>query len=77
MVKDSMPSAPNDSGLVKGATQLPLTEALHRYFEAKGQLPQNFQQLVAAKYIDKLPTPPPGKKFAIDRRNLQVVLVNQ
>jgi hypothetical protein len=76
-IKDNLPTAANDASLAPGAVHQPLTLALHRYFESRNQMPQNFQQLVAAKFIDKIPTLPPGKKFAIDRRHLQVVVVNQ
>lgn len=74
-VTDKMPTAPNDSSLTKGAVHEQLTLALHRYFENTSKMPQTFQDLVNAKYIDKMPTPPAGKTFAIDRRHLQVVIV--
>jgi hypothetical protein len=74
-VTDKMPTAPNDSSLATGAVHQQLTLALHRYFENNSKMPQTFQDLVTAKYIDKMPTPPPGKTFAIDRRHLQVVVV--
>ncbi len=74
-ITDKLPTAPNDSSLATGAVNEQLTLALHRYFENTSKMPQTFQDLVKAKYIDKMPTPPPGKTFAIDRRHLQVVVV--
>lgn len=55
----------------------PLTEALQRYNEANGKMPDTFQVLVTDKYLKALPNPPPGKVYAIDRPHMQVVLINQ
>jgi hypothetical protein len=39
--------------------------------------PRDLSDLVAAHYLRALPVPPAGKKFAIDSKNMKVVLVNQ
>lgn len=74
-VTDKLPTAAGE--VTQAPIQLPLTEALHRYLEANGRMPQDFNQLVVTKFIKQVPTPPPGKKFAIDRQRLQVVIVDQ
>jgi len=75
-VQDNLPSA-NPNSAKESPIHLPLTEALHRYFEVNNRMPPDFNTLVAAKFIQKMPAPPPGKRFAIDRVNMQVVVVNQ
>jgi len=73
---DNLPTA--SGGAVDASPiNLPLTEALQRYLEANSKLPRDFQTLVTSKFIKEVPKAPPGKKFAIDRRRLQVVLVEQ
>lgn len=75
-VADQLPTAPvPPAGAQKYDTQLELTSALHHFLEANGRLPNNFQELVAKKFLQKMPVAPPGKRFAIDRINLQVVMV--
>ena len=54
-----------------------LTQALITYEESYGGTPNDLNQLVEKRLVDRLPAPPPGKKFAIDSRKHEVVLVNQ
>jgi hypothetical protein len=54
-----------------------LTMAMHRFKAEKGQFPNSLDELLAAKFIDRLPAAPAGKRFAINRVNFQVELVNQ
>lgn len=75
-IEDRLPTAPPDSSKTSPVDQK-LTEALHHYLEANGKLPPDFNALVAARIIKQVPTPPAGKRYAVDRRNLQVVLLNQ
>ena len=75
-VEDRLPTAPPDSSKSNPVDQK-LTEALHHYLEANGKLPPDFNALVTARIIKQMPTPPAGKRYAVDRRNLQVVLLNQ
>ncbi|MFA6545321.1 MAG: hypothetical protein WCS99_12965 [Limisphaerales bacterium] len=73
---DRMPTAPPNSSKTN-PINLPMTEAMHRYMEANGKLPQDFQVLVKTRFLPKLPEPPQGKRFAVDRRHLQVVILDQ
>ena len=54
-----------------------LTEAIQQYYEANGKYPADWPVLVTGKYIAKIPQPPAGKRYAIDRTHMQVVLLNQ
>ncbi|MSU26476.1 MAG: hypothetical protein EXS27_01005 [Pedosphaera sp.] len=72
---DRLPNAPNDSSL-----HLPihpeLTGAVHLYRTDHGKLPPDFETLVKERYLKALPAPPPGKRFAVDRNRLQVVITD-
>lgn len=75
-IEDRLPTAPPNSSKSNPVDQK-LTEALHRYNESTGKMPMDFNALVAGKYIPAIPTAPPGKRYAIDRVHMQVVLINQ
>jgi hypothetical protein len=51
-----------------------LTQALRKFSVEKRQVPASLNELVAAGYIQNLPPLPPGKAFAIDPKNLQVIV---
>jgi hypothetical protein len=54
-----------------------LTQALHIYVFQHKSMPKTVAELVAAGNIKNLPALPPGKKFEIDPKTTQVILVNQ
>jgi len=54
-----------------------LTQALRKYSFEQRRLPKSFSEVVAAGYVKSLPQAPPGRKFAIDAKTVQVVLVKQ
>ena len=54
-----------------------LTQALRKYSFEQRRLPKSFSEVVAAGYVKSLPQTPPGRKFAIDAKTVQVVLVKQ
>ena len=54
-----------------------MTTALEAWFTSRGSAPKNFQEMIKAGFIKKMPTPPAGKDFAIDATNLRVVLVDR
>jgi hypothetical protein len=51
-----------------------LTQALRRMSAEQRQVPSSLDAMVAAGYLKNLPKPPPGKAFAIDQKNVRVVL---
>ena len=74
-IDDLLPTAPPGSARTSPVDRK-LTDALHHYLEANSRLPQNFGALITAKLLKEIPQPPPGKRFAIDRQNLQVVIID-
>jgi hypothetical protein len=76
--------ASSTAGLGSGASQAELaaalgelTQALRKYSFEHRRLPKTFSEVVAAGYVKDLPQAPPGKKFEIDPKSVQVVLVKQ
>ena len=54
-----------------------LSMAMHAYYLSQGKHPATLDDLVQARCIYRLPTPPAGKKYAIDAKKLEAVLVDQ
>ncbi len=73
--KDQLPTAPADASLRLPIEQH-LTGAIHLYLNDHQKLPTDFATLVREKYLKALPKPPPGKRFALDRNRMQVVILD-
>jgi hypothetical protein len=54
-----------------------LTQGLRRYGVEKQRVPASLNEVIAAGYIQAMPQPPPGRKFALDAKRMEVVLVKQ
>ena len=54
-----------------------LTQAVRKYSVERRQKPKTFSEVVAAGYVQNLPEAPPGKRFEIDQKTMQVVLVKK
>jgi hypothetical protein len=54
-----------------------LTQAVRRYGAEKQKVPASVNEVLGAGYVQGTPQPPAGKKFAIDPKRLEVMLVNQ
>lgn len=54
-----------------------LTQAVRKYSFERRRLPKTFSEVVAAGYVKNMPQAPPGKRFEIDAKTVQVVLVKQ
>ena len=54
-----------------------LTQAVRRYGAEKQKVPTSLNEVLGAGYVQGAPQPPAGKKFAIDPKRLEVMLVNQ
>lgn len=54
-----------------------LTQAVRKYSFEHQRLPKTMGDVVTAGYLKNMPQAPPGKKFVIDAKRVQVVLVNQ
>jgi len=72
---DFLPTAPPDASL-RLPVQRELTGAIHLYQMDHHKLPADFATLVKERYLTALPKPPPGKRFALDRNRLQVVIMD-
>jgi hypothetical protein len=59
------------------STLAELTQALRKYSFDQRRLPKSFSEVIAAGYVKPTPAPPPGKKFEVDAKTKQVVLVNR
>lgn len=72
---DRMPNAPNDSSL-RLPIQREITTAVHHFQNDYRKLPPDFETLVKMKYLPTMPQPPAGKRFALDRNRMQVVITD-
>ncbi len=54
-----------------------LTQALRKYSFEHQRVPKTFSEVVSAGYVKNMPQAPPGKRFEIDAKAVQVVLVKQ
>ena len=57
-----------------GGVLAELTQALRRFSAEKREMPASLEALVAAGYVQALPQAPAGKVFAIDPKNVRVIL---
>lgn len=53
-----------------------LTQAVRKYGFEKQKVPASLEELVAAGYLSAKPAAPAGKKFSIDLKTMQVVVVS-
>jgi hypothetical protein len=67
-------SAPAEEARVAAALQV-LTQAVRRYGVEQRRAPTSLDELVSNGYLDGIPQPPAGKKFAINK-NLQVYVTS-
>ena len=51
-----------------------LTHLVRRYAIEQQQVPRNLFELVSLKYLEAVPIAPPGQKFVIDRKKVEVRL---
>ncbi len=63
----------NDAATPEAKAQM-LTDALTTWEDWNGKTPTSLEQLVEKKIIDRIPDPPPGRRFVIDAKKHQVVL---
>lgn len=73
-VEDGMPTAPEDAAL-KYPVSKEMTDAIHLYVLDNRKMPASFQVLLNDRYVQSI-KPPPGKKFALDRKRQRVVIMD-
>lgn len=69
-----------DRKLASGNPQIQvqvLDELLQAWAMSNPELPKDLEEFVRAGMLTKIPPPPPGKRFLIDRKKARVVLANQ
>ena len=54
-----------------------LTRAVRKYSAEQQRVPGNLNELVGAGYLKTIPPAPPGKKFVISPKRVEVIVVNQ
>ena len=59
------------------AAMAELTQALRKYSAERQRVPYTLNEIIGANYVKRMPQPPPGKKFALDRNQVRVILVNE
>jgi hypothetical protein len=64
----------DEGGNIPGVEMI--NSAIGDFAAANGRAPKNLNELVVAKYLQKVPPAPPGKKYDIDPVKRQVKLVN-
>jgi hypothetical protein len=69
------PSTPvNGNTANSDAALASLTLAVRKFSFEKRRMPSSVQEVIASGYISPIPQPPPGKKFVLDKKTVQVVL---
>ena len=76
------PLAPGEEAPVGGRENMDLglgslNNALQDFLAAFDRPAKQLDELVQAKMIPRLPTPPVGKKYSIDTRKNKIILVNK
>jgi hypothetical protein len=51
-----------------------LTRLLRKYCVEQQHVPKDLRQLVSLNYLEAIPLAPPGKRYVIDRKNVEVRL---
>ena len=81
--REPLPLTPEAKQMLAEAEKSPeatlalMNEALKDWLLRHPEYPKTVQEFVTARVLPKLPTPPPGKEFAIDRTHGVVVLVDK
>jgi hypothetical protein len=70
-----VPAAPAlDTANAKEPTLNELNDAVQAWFTSRGQAPASLEELAKARFISKVPTPPPGRQYVIEAENLRVIV---
>ena len=75
--KKSVPPPPpptDPAASLKEPTLEELNLAVQAWFTSRGQAPASLEEMAKARFIPKVPTPPPGREFVIDKEKLCVVV---
>jgi hypothetical protein len=65
------------NGADLSATLAQLTQAVRKYSFERRRMPKTLDEVVAAGYVSGMPNPPAGQKFALEPKNVEVVLTKR
>ncbi|MBI5801610.1 MAG: hypothetical protein HZA92_12930 [Verrucomicrobia bacterium] len=71
----ALPAPPASIATTPEEAVAEINRALQTWIFQRNQPPKELSELVTAGYLQRLPTLPPGKKFAFDPLKMQVHLV--
>ncbi len=79
------PPTPGEGAATPAATDEPtgtvslekLNWALREYLHISPTVPDDLAELYRARLIPKVPIPPPGKKYVVDKKKVRVTLADQ
>ena len=54
-----------------------LNQAIQQFYAGEGRFPKDLDELVTKKYVNKLPTPPHGKKLSYDADKGELKVVDE
>ena len=77
LASNSSPSPVQPVQADTGALLDQLTQVLRKFSVENRRVPASLDEVVAAGYLKVMPPAPAGKKFAIEPKKVQVILVNQ
>lgn len=69
------PTPPPSTATTPEQAVAEINKSLELWTFQRNQPPKDLNELVTAGYLQRLPTPPPGKKFAFDPAKMRVQLV--
>lgn len=71
----ALPAPPPSTATTPEQAVAEINKALELWTFQRNQPPKDLSELVTAGYLQRLPTPPAGKKFAFDPVKMRVQLV--
>jgi competence protein ComGC len=69
--------AESEGGAQSSPEVAELTKQVRRYSFEKRKMPESLDELVVAGYIKAVPPAPTGKKYAVDTKRAEVILVDK
>ena len=68
---------PVASAMNESAALGELTQAVRKYAVENRRVPASLNEVISAGYVKAMPAAPAGKKFVLNPKRMEVVLVNQ
>lgn len=68
------PAAETTAADAKEPTLEELNLSVQAWFTSRGRAPESLEEMAKARFLSKVPTPPAGRQYVIDKEKLRVVL---